>query len=104
MSSTTDFDSWLSNWVDGNDHNDVHSLFSAVKNIEDMGTYSCEAGPREGTWIIKAPHADESLFLASISARDAFLSALRDYSVGSDDDMDIDSWHYMRRAMEKDNS
>ncbi|SQL23919.1 Uncharacterised protein [Morganella morganii] len=104
MSSTTDFDSWLSNWVDGNDHNDVHCLYSAVENVEDMGGYSCELGPRDGTWLVKATHADENLFLASISAKNAFLTALHDYSVGPDDDMDIDSWHHMHRAMEKDNS
>ncbi|WP_109400949.1 hypothetical protein [Proteus sp. TJ1640] len=104
MASTTDFNSWLSNWVDGNDHYDVHALYSAVETTEDMGTYSCEVGSRDGTWVVKAPHADEHLFLASKSARSAFLKALHDHSVGPDDEMDIDSWHYMHRAMEKDKS
>ncbi|MFQ1898097.1 hypothetical protein ACK36K_12265 [Aeromonas veronii] len=98
MSSTTDFDSFLDN-IDG-DHGDVHSLYHAVEDVTDMGLFKCVEGKRPDTWVVTSYASEEPLFLASLKAKQAFLTAIQDRFVG--DDMDVDSWHYMHHAMEKD--
>ena len=101
MTTITDFDAFLGNVDDY--HEDVAALYQAVSDVTDMGLYKCEIGNRPNTWIVSAPHFDESLFLASPQAKAAFLKAINNYFV-HDDDMDVETWHQMRRAMEKDNS
>lgn len=99
MSGTiTDFDAFLDN-VDGY-HGDVHSLYHAVLGVTDMGLFECVEGNRPDTWLVKSPSIDEPLFLASLKAKQAFLAAILERFV--EDGMDIDSWHYMNHAMEKD--
>lgn len=101
MATITDFDAFLDN-VD-NHHEEVNALYQAVSDVTDMGLYKCEVGNRPNTWIVSAPHIEESLFLASPQAKSAFLNTVRDYFV-NDDEMDVETWYMMRRAIENDRS
>jgi len=101
VTTITDFDAFLDN-VD-NYHEDVVALNRAVNDVTDEGLYKCEIGNRPNTWIVSAPHIEESLFLASPQAKAAFLQAIPDRFV-RDDEMDVETWHQMRRALERDNS
>ncbi|MBL0431976.1 hypothetical protein JD501_01850 [Aeromonas hydrophila] len=98
MSTITDFDVFLDQ-LDG-DHGDVYSLHQAVEGTTDMGLFKCVEGNRPDTWIVTSYACDDSLFLASFKAKQAFLEAIQQRFVG--DDMDVESWHLMNRAMEKD--
>jgi hypothetical protein len=99
--ATTDFDAFLDN-LDG-DHADVYALQHAVSDVTDMGLFNCVEGNRPNTWLVTADFIDEPLFLASEQARQAFLAALKNRFVG-DDEMTVDDWHFMNRAIEKDKS
>lgn len=101
MATITDFDAFLANVDDY--HEDVSALYQAVSDVTDMGLYKCEVGSRPNTWIVSAPHIEESLFLASPQAKSAFLHTVHDYFV-RDDDMSVETWYMMRRAMENDRS
>ncbi|MFM5185874.1 hypothetical protein ACEUAF_19440 [Aeromonas veronii] len=99
--ATTDFDAFLDN-LDG-DHGDIYALFNAVSDVTDTGLFNCVEGNRPNTWLVRADFIDEPLFLASIQARQAFLNAIRDRFV-DDDEMTVEDWHFMNRALENDRS
>ena len=99
-SAITDFDAFLDNVDD--DYEEVYSLYRAVTDETDMGFFKCVSG-RAGTWIVKSSAGVEDLFLASPAAKQAFLKAIEGRFIGDDDDgMDMESWYFYNRAMEKD--
>ncbi|PJG60961.1 hypothetical protein CV016_20150 [Yersinia kristensenii] len=101
MASITDFEAWLDNVDDETE--EVMALYRAVSDVEDMGLYKCEPGNRQDTWIVSSNHHAEDLFLASSTAKSAFLHAIHERFVG-DDEMDMESWYGYRLAMENDRS
>jgi hypothetical protein len=99
MSTTTDFREWLDN-VELEDHDEVYSLYRAVKDGTTFGIFDVKPARGAGErWIVSASHLDQSLLLASSDARQAFLVHLTKTHC---DDMEMEGWYSFKRAMAKD--
>ncbi|MGN4999749.1 hypothetical protein [Aeromonas sp. 61P] len=97
----TNFDGFLDNVDDY--YAEVYSLYHAVANETEMGSFKCVPANRAGAWLVRTA-GSEDLLLASPAAKQAFLRAIVDRFIGDEEDgMDIEGWYAYNRAMENDN-
>jgi hypothetical protein len=95
---TTDFDQWL-DFVQPENYEDVYNLYQSVINCDAFGIYTVIAKGSE-QWIVRAENEEESLFLASRAARDAFLNHIE--RLYCDGGMNIEGWFYFNHSQSKD--
>lgn len=95
---TTDFDSWL-DLAQPNNPEEVSALYEAVDTVSDYGLFKCSVNNEK--YFVTASHVDETLMLASMKARIAFLKFITDKYV-TDGFGDVHSWSMFHRAMAKD--
>ena len=98
MATTTDFDTWLEENVDGTDYNDVYSIFQAVNNLTDMGGFEVKKNSN-GRIFVSNGLSDETLMISSDAAKETFLKMIEDKYC---EDMDIEGYYTFHRAMERD--
>lgn len=94
---TTDFRDWLAN-IDGEDHEEIYSLYHAVRDGTESGLFSVTPGKGLEQWIVTAPHIDQGLLLASESARATFLDHLERENCS---EMEMEGWHSHEQALAK---
>ncbi len=92
--ATTDFDTWISENV--NNLEDAYCLRQSILNDENIGSFEISA--KDGKKFVKA--FGETLMLASIKAKETFLSMLENRY--SEDGLDIETLYDFNRLMEKD--
>ena len=97
MIMTTDFQNWLSN-VDSEDHEEIYSLYHAVRDGIELGNFNVVLGKGAEQWIVTGLHIDSGLLLASVQARNALLSYLEREYCG---DLDMEGWHSHEQAVAK---
>ena len=97
MEQTTSFDTWF-DIVQPNDHEDVYSLYRAVKDGANFGFYNCGKANDKSMWFVTTGDGENKLVLASEKARDAFLAQLQARYAG---DMTIEGWYQFKRGMSK---
>ena len=98
MATVTDFDTWLEENVDGTDYNDVYSIYQAVNDVTDMGGFEVKKNP-QGRIFVSNGFSDETLMIASDSAKETFLKMIEDKYC---EDMGIEGYYAFHHAMEKD--
>ena len=98
MATITDFAAWLEQ-ANPDDHEEVYALYRAVADEEEMGLYECSRNAR-GQLFVKANHTDDTLMIASASAKALFLQKMEEQYC--DDPSDMESWYGYKRAMAKD--
>ena len=99
MATITDFDAWLDQ-ADPEGYEEVYALYRAIVDCDEVGRYQCNASQDGTKWFVKASSADDTLMLASIEAKDAFVKHV-DSKYG-DSELDMESWYHFNRNMEKD--
>ena len=100
MEPTTDFELWIKG-VELEGHEEVYSLYRSVQNCSgERGPFSVQPARGAESWLVKAPHCDQQLLLASSKARESFLSHLERTYCG---DLDMEGWHsYMQSVTKSD--
>lgn len=93
----TDFKAWLDG-LDLEDFNDVYSLYRAVQDCDDWGTFTCTKHESADKWFVKELGSDVTLLLASEKARDYFLEHLTRTNCG---ELEMEGWYAYHHAMEK---
>ena len=98
MNVTTDFQEWLAN-VELESHEEVYSLYRAVKDCTSFGIFDVKPAKGSGErWIVTASSIDQSLLIASSDARTAFLQKLTRTYCG---DLDMEGWYSFKHGMAK---
>jgi hypothetical protein len=99
MSTTTDFQEWIQN-VELEDHEEVYSLYRAVKETTSFGLFDVKAARGNGErWIVTSSSSPQSLLLASSQAQTAFLQHLTKTYCG---ELDMEGWYGFKRGMSRD--
>ncbi len=94
----TDFKDWTFA-LDLDDFEEIDSLYRSVKEVDNYGLYRTVRGRKEGTYVVTASFIDDSLFLASEKARDAFLKYIEDTYCGGEPE---EAWYAVEYANSKD--
>jgi len=100
---TTDFESWLEG-AGIVDHNEVYSLYEAVRATSEWGAFKCsqENTSKGNRFFVKYDDwSDETLILASDKAREHFLRHIEKKYV-KECGMSIETWYLANRVMGKD--
>ena len=98
MATITDFDAWLDE-ADPEGYEEVHALYRAIVDCDEFGLYQCKSSQDETKWFVKAGGAGDTLMLASVEAKNAFLKRIDSKYV--DSELDMESWYHFNRNMEK---
>jgi len=99
METIQDFSAWLDP-LELTGHEDVHSLYMAVVNVEGWGPFEAKPTKNGKGIVVYADYIQENLLLSSDKAINAFKKEIEKRYV--DSDMDIEAWYQYRRAMAKD--
>lgn len=97
MDTTTNFREWLAS-VELDGHEEVHSLYHAVRNNTQMGSFSVKSARGDEQWIVTALHVDQRLVLVSEHARQTFLEHLRSEHCG---EAEMEEWLGYEQALAK---
>ena len=96
--TTTDFETWLEDNVDGTDYNEVYSIYQAVNDVADMGCFEVKKNP-QGRIFVDNGFSDDTLMIASDAAKETFLKMIEDKYC---EDMGIEGYYAFHHAMDKD--
>lgn len=98
MPPTMNFQDWLHD-VEPEDHEEVYSIYRAVKDGRSFGIFDVKSTRGGVGLILKAAHRDQGLLIATDKAKSAFLAQFVSANCGN---MDMESWYGYRQAMAKD--
>lgn len=93
----TDFKDWTFA-LDLENFEEIDSLYNSVKQVTDYGLYRTVRGRKDGTYVVTASFIDDSLFLASEKARDAFLKYIEVTYCGGEPE---EAWYAVKYANSK---
>ncbi len=97
MATITNFNDWLDDNVDGNDYNDVYSIYHAVSEESDFGGFEVSKNS-SGRLFVSGP-GEDTLMISTEKAIETFLKTIESRYC---DEMDIEGYYYFHHAMEKD--
>lgn len=96
--SITDFEAWTFA-LDLDGFEEIDALYRSVKEVDDYGMYRTVKGKKDGTFVVTASFMDDSLFLASEKARDAYLRYIEEKYCGGEPE---EIWYAVEHANAKD--
>jgi len=87
--------------VDTDDHEEIYAMFTAVKNIEEAGSFSCTRKTMHNgnQYFVKCLYAGDTLLLASDAARTVFLNNIERKYAGPE--WTMETWYDFKCEMEE---